>query len=197
MSANHSNKHPEYFVLIFLVIIMSVLYEYFPHRELDKVNKIDLTHNYTDNEKQIISQQKYKVVDILSGDTIIINNNSQNILIKTLGVSAPNYNNKFYPDECYGKNALQFIKDQILNKEVILELDNNVNTYDTYGRLLVYIYTDDSRMLNRMLLSGGYGYEDLSNRNINYKYKDNFLSLQTFAKVNDYGIWNKDNCKDI
>ena len=197
MSANHSNKYPPYFVLIFIVIVLSIWYEYFPHRQIDQTNKIDLVHNYTNNEKEIISQQKYKVIDILSGDTIVINNNNQNTLVKVLGVSSPNYNNKLYTDECYGKQAIEFVKDKVLNKNVILELDNNINQYDVYGRLQAYIYTDDARMLNRMLLSGGYGYEDLSNKNINYKYKDNFLAVQTFAKVNDYGLWNKDNCKDI
>ena len=195
MSANHHHSGPEYIKYIIAIIIIGVLFEFYPINK----NKIDinLAENRSYEELSIIRNTKYRVSKIYSGDVIAVNNNGRELIIKLLGVGSPQYNHKYLPDECYGKYAYNYLKAEIYNKDIFIELDNNIKI-DEGGRMLAYIYNDKSEMINRKILSGGYGREDLYNiKNINYKYAEQFVRLENFAKVNDVGLWNKNNCKDF
>ncbi|MDI9355210.1 MAG: thermonuclease family protein [Cyanobium sp. MAG06] len=185
MSAN--NHYPKYIQIVIIIIIISVVVEFFPIINRDDLS-VNLAETRTNKELSILENKQYNIKNIYSGDTFSIDDNGLETVVKVIGVSAPVYNSSNYPDECYGKDSYKYLYSELNGESIYLELDNN-NLYDNNNKLLAFVYNNKSEMINKKLLAGGYGYEDLyKHKKIDYKYKDEFIKLQTFAKVNKYGM---------
>jgi len=89
------------------------------------------------------------------------------------------------PPQHFGPQATALVKAVALNANVRLELDP-ADTRDRYGRLLAYVYLPDGRMLNRVLVEGGYGYAD---PRFNHRHKSDFSRLQRQAMKARRGLW--------
>ena len=121
----------------------------------------------------------YKVVKVNDGDTITIMMNGEKQKIRLYGIDTPEINQSF------GTEAKQFLSDQILNREVEIE----VKDADRYKRLVAVVYLNDISM-NELLLKEGWAwwYEDYAKKE--YKYKE----LQEEAQRRKRGMWrNKGN----
>ena len=70
-------------------------------------------------------------------------------------------------------------------KEVRLEMD--VQERDKYGRLLAYVYLEDSTFVNAELLKQGYA--QVATYPPNVKYVELFVKLQKEARENKRGLW--------
>ena len=68
-----------------------------------------------------------------------------------------------------------------------IELDNNSDKYDKYGRLLGYIFIDGDN-LGSLLLANGLA--EVKYVYGNYKYLDEFCDIQYKAYNNKLNIWN-------
>ncbi len=124
---------------------------------------------------------KYKVVRVIDGDTLEIENK---IKVRLIGIDAPEAKN----NECYQQESTNFLKSLIENQEIGLEKD--VSETDRYGRLLRYIYKDGI-MINEKLVSEGYAY--VSSYPPDIKYQVRFKEAQSSARFNKRGLWNS--CK--
>lgn len=70
-------------------------------------------------------------------------------------------------------------------REVGLEYD--VQQRDKYGRVLAYVYLEDGRMFNALLVREGYA--RVSTYPPNVKYQKLFSELQKEARGNGKGLW--------
>lgn len=129
----------------------------------------------------------YKVVRIVDGDTFIITYNGKNQSVRLIGVDTPESVKPNSPVEYYGKEASDYTKSLIEGKNIRLEFD--VEDRDKYNRLLAYVYLEDGRMLNEVLI--GEGYAQLMTVPPNVKYSEKFVSLQKEARKEKKGLWNK------
>jgi micrococcal nuclease len=82
------------------------------------------------------------------------------------------------------QQAKAFNIKQVKGEQVTLTLDNPER--DRHGRLLVYLYLPDGRMLNRVLLESGLA---VVYRKFSFHRKEDFLTAERDAIKNKNGLW--------
>ena len=126
----------------------------------------------------------YMVTRVVDGDTLEIQQGEKKEKVRLIGVDTPETVKPNTPVQPYGKEASDFTKSMLLNKEVTLEFD--AARTDKYGRLLAYIYLDN-KMFNETLLEEGYA--RLMTVPPNVKYVERFVELQKQAREAEKGLW--------
>jgi len=144
-------------------------------------------------------QNKFDVIKITDGDTFQINFNGKKEKIRLIGIDTPEsrINKKARKDAlksdesvedivALGKEATKFVKTLVkVGDELIIEFD--VRERDRYGRLLVYAYLSNGKMLNEVIIKSGYANPLTYPPNI--KYQKLFLEAFHFARENKLGLW--------
>lgn len=112
------------------------------------------------------------VTRVIDGDTFEADLNGETITVRLIGVDSPE---SVHPDEAKnteeGILASNYTKEKLEGKEVELEYD--VETEDSYGRTLAYVWLD-GELYNKKLLDDGYAV--LMTIPPNIKYVDVLLS---------------------
>lgn len=133
----------------------------------------------------------YNVIRVVDGDTIIINKDGAETKVRLIGVDTPESvatGNNAYKNCEEGKIASEFTKDLLDGASVSLEYD--VSPQDKYGRDLCYVYLEDGKMLNELLLEKGYA--RLMTVPPNVKYVEEFTIIQKTAQKMSEGFWNSE-----
>ncbi|MBI3399092.1 MAG: thermonuclease family protein [Deltaproteobacteria bacterium] len=129
--------------------------------------------------------QHSRAVAVIDGDTIEIKGG---IRIRYLGVDTPEIGQPFY-EEAKNKN-----KELVLGKTVRLEICKAEPT-DKYGRILAYVYTDQT-FVNRTLLREGYA-RILIIPPCGDDKEEEFRRYQKEAMEKKIGLWSKKKKKII
>jgi endonuclease YncB( thermonuclease family) len=131
----------------------------------------------------------FKVVKVVDGDTLdidIADGNSPHTRIRLLGVDTPETVHPVIGPMYFGVEASDFVKHNVLNKNICVYLDSVNKTRDRYGRLLAYVQLPDKTILNEVLLEKGLAYADI-------RFKHQFLSrypqIESLARSNKAGLW--------
>lgn len=133
----------------------------------------------------------FKVIKVVDGDTIDVYDNGSTIRVRLIGVNTPETVHPEKAVECFGKEASTYTTKKLLGKNVQLETDSSQDKYDTYSRLLAYVYVDGDNF-NYSLIYDGYAYE--YTYNTPYKYQAEFKAAQRDADANNRGLWNPSAC---
>jgi micrococcal nuclease len=136
---------------------------------------------------------------VVDGDTLVIDMDSGEEKVRLIGVDTPESkkNKKAEKDSsrsgqsldaivALGKRAAAFTKELVPpGTEVVIETD--VQGRDKYGRLLVYVYLPDGRMVNMVIIAEGYA----STMTIppNVKHAEEFLKAERSARAQNKGLW--------
>ena len=134
----------------------------------------------------------YKVTKVTDGDTIHIEMDGRDEVVRFIGINTPETVDPRREVECFGKEASSRMKELASGKIVRLEYDESQNTRDTYNRILAYVYLEDNQMLNRKMIAEGYAYE--YTYLTPYKYQKEFRDLQAFARNSERGLWSPESC---
>jgi micrococcal nuclease len=116
-----------------------------------------------------------KVKEVIDGDTIILYSGQR---VRYIGIDTPEKSDPFY------REAKEFNRKSVQGKNVVLEFD--AESQDRYGRLLAYVYVNDTLVNSELLKSGlalVYTYPP------NVRYASFFLGLQREAQKKHLGIW--------
>ncbi|WP_240378041.1 thermonuclease family protein [Bacillus piscicola] len=131
------------------------------------------------------------VTEIVDGDTLKVKMADGTAeTIRLLLVDTPETVHPNKAVQPYGPEASTFAKEHLpAGKEVSVEVDTTIR--DDYGRFLAYIWVDDDKMFNRMLLEEGlarvaYVIEP------NTRYADDFLKIEAKARSAGKGIWKEE-----
>jgi micrococcal nuclease len=87
-------------------------------------------------------QGMFRVVHVVDGDTIRVVINGQEEPIRLIGIDTPETVHPTRGEEPYGREASDFTKGLLEGRSVYLEFD--VEERDRFGRLLAYVYIDDT-----------------------------------------------------
>ena len=121
-----------------------------------------------------------QVTRVIDGDTIIIEGNNR---VRYIGIDTP----EIYPEmEDYGTKAWQANRRLVEDREVRLEKDTSET--DKYGRLLRYVYVDDTFVnaeLVRLGLARAEAYPP------DTRYQDYLEQMETEARQAGRGMWTK------
>jgi len=88
-----------------------------------------------------------------------------------------------------GKKATAFTK-KFLKRGRTVFLEFDIEKRDRYGRLLAYVWLDDKRMLNEILIREGFAV--VYTKPPNVKYIERFRKAQRLAIEERKGLWKED-----
>lgn len=134
----------------------------------------------------ITSEKTYKVTKVIDGDTIEIEGGQK---VRYIGVDTAEMDDKDPVKLCYAQKAFEKNKELVEGKEIHLEKD--VSEKDKYGRLLRYVYMEET-FVNDYLTRSGFASAVTYPPDI--KYQKQFQEAQREAKDNNLGLWNFSTC---
>jgi len=138
------------------------------------------------------STANVKVTNVVDGDTLDVSIGGEVKRIRLIGVDTPETKDPRKPVQCFGEQASSFTTKTLLNKNVTLEADPSQGELDKYERLLRYVFLEDGRNFNELLVREGYAYEYTYDEP--YKYQILFKEAQKDAERNKRGLWAPDTC---
>lgn len=142
-------------------------------------------------DKEIRSDSLFEVTHVVDGDTFDIWKDGEEVRVRLLGVDTPETVHPSKPVECFGKEASEFTRLELLGDWVEIEFDSSQSRYDRYGRILVYVYEDgEETSFNERLLREGYANRYISN--VPILYADEFDEALDWARENGIGLWGRD-----
>lgn len=156
-----------------------------------------------DSETQLGQSVKFNSIDanktsaplvtrVVDGDTIIVQIDGASEKVRLIGVDTPETVDPRKPVQCFGKEASNFTKTLLLNKQIVLETDPSQGDRDKYGRLLRYVFLNDGTLVNQKIITDGYGHE--YTYRIPYKYQTEFKNAERSARESQKGLWGQGVC---
>lgn len=112
--------------------------------------------------------------------------NGRSETVRMIGVDTPETHKPNTPVQCYGPAAAAYTKNLIGKNKVRLESDETNQNRDRYGRLLRYVYLPDGRLLEKEIISSGYGFAYTS---FPFIKKADFVRDEQQAKEANRGLW--------
>ncbi len=137
-----------------------------------------------------------RVVHVVDGDTLDVNlsdGRETYTRVRLWGVDTPESVKPDHPVEHFALEAGAFTRQMVDGRCVRLELLPH-RMRDKYGRVLAYVYLDDERMLNRVLIEQGLGYAD---SRFAHRYQREFRDLQAEARAAGRGLWARVRPEDL
>lgn len=129
----------------------------------------------------------YRVVEVIDGDTITVAKDGRT-RVRLMGMDTPERtttrNGKI---EHFGEEAHRFARSLLAESGWEVRLTYDQVRKDKYGRDLAYVWLQDGRMLNAVLVAEGYAYSYSSSPKP--EYVDLFLALMREARASGRGLW--------
>jgi micrococcal nuclease len=158
-----------------------------PAQALYRVNVAELARSSQADWQKMVPAV---VVGHVDGDTVRvrISNPPKGLgaveTIRLLGVDTPETVHPSRPVERFGKEASEFTKASLLDREVRLCFDWDLR--DRYGRLLAYIFTGPGECFNARIVSEGYDHAYIS---YTFQFMDEFKALEAESRRTKKGLW--------
>ena len=136
-----------------------------------------------------------RVVKVTDGDTIRVRLNTQDVTLRLIGMDTPETVDPRKPVQCFGKEASAYAKTLLNNTTVYISADTTQGDTDKYQRLLRYVWLEDGRMFNQLMINEGYAFE--YTYNTPYTYQTAFKSAQADAQQAQRGLWSPTTCNGV
>lgn len=128
------------------------------------------------------AQQAAQVVMVHDGDTVTLQMDGKRYRTRLIGMDAPEMG-----QEPWGRKAKDHLREIVKRSGGKVFVETDITRHDKYDRLLVYLWLDDTRMVNELMVKDGYAV--LFTIQPNSKYADRFRKAQRFARENKVNIW--------
>ena len=141
------------------------------------------------------STNEYRVLEVVDGDTLVIDFAGQKETVRLLGIDTPETVDPNRPVQCFGAEASEFLS-ALLPAGTIVTAVRDVEPRDRFGRLLVYLLrAEDGTFVNAELLRGGFG--DLAIYDPNVAFRSELEHAFTTARTANAGLWQKCGGADV
>ena len=140
----------------------------------------------TGNGDEQATSSEARVSRVVDGDTVEVLIDGEEEDLRYIGIDTPESVKPDTPVECYALQASHFNEDLVEGETVRLEYDSEQR--DVYGRLLAYVYLEDT-FVNAELVRQGYA----TTLTIppNTRFAELFARLQRDAQEKDRGLWGR------
>ena len=122
---------------------------------------------------------------VVDGDTVELSGIGQ---VRLIGADTPEVHGG---TECFGREASGFTR-RTLEGSPRVRYRLGVEERDRYGRALAYVWLDDGRMLNGLLVERGYALALTIPPNVDYA--ERFAAAVSRARRRGRGLWSEDAC---
>lgn len=123
-----------------------------------------------------------RVKKVFDGDTIVLEDGTR---VRYLGINTPEVAHKDARAEYFGDKARRENAGIVRRKKVRLEFDREKK--DRFGRTLAYVFLEDGRFVNQLLVEKGCAY--VFYHSSNTRYWDTLFQAQKRAIHAGAGIW--------
>jgi len=124
---------------------------------------------------------------VVDGDTIDIAISGNTERVRLIGINTPETKHPTKGMECFGPEASAYTK-QLLPKGTKLRVERDIEARDKYGRLLLYVYIENSNVfVNLDLVLQGYARPMVFEPNT--AHKADFAQAATQAELRNVGLW--------
>lgn len=172
-----------------VILVMFILHKRVYREMQPKVASRNTPAVSPENEKRLpskelrplVSKGPFRVIRVLDGDTIVLNNGET---VRLIGVDAPEIHHPEIPVQRFGKEATEFLRRFAEGFECTLEYEPN-NIRDQYGRLLAYVFVGD-RLANSEIIHRGYAYVYTQ---FPFRRQAEFIAAEREAREHQYGLW--------
>lgn len=130
----------------------------------------------------------YVVTRVVDGDTIRVSGPDGEQAVRLIGIDAPEARQT---PECFAQESTARLEELVVQKNVRLEADTTQQDVDRYGRLLRYVFVEDTNV-NELMIREGFAKEYTYAKQ--YEYRQSFLSAQDAARMNEQGLWSPATC---
>ena len=137
-------------------------------------------------------QGPFTVTKVVDGDTIWVDNNSQRLKIRMVGLDTPEKVDPRNPVQCFGLEASARAKTILGGQSVYLETDSSQDSVDRFGRTLAYVWTESGRLFNLDMIADGYAFE--YTYDLPYRYQQDFKAAENDARTQERGLWSPGAC---
>lgn len=134
----------------------------------------------------------YQVVKVIDGDTIVVNIDGKDEVIRLIGIDSPESVDPRKDVQCFGKEATEEAKRHLIGKKISLESDPTQGDRDKYKRLLRYVFLEDGQNFNKLMIELGYAHE--YTYKTPYKYQTEFKEAENKAREKKIGLWADNAC---
>lgn len=135
---------------------------------------------------------KYKIIQVVDGDTIRIEFGGKVESVRIIGMDTPEVVDPREPVQCFGREASNKAKELLSGQTITLVTSETQGVRDKYRRLLGYITMPDGRDFGEVMISSGYAYEYTYNSA--YEKQSVYKKAQAEAKENARGLWSPNTC---
>ena len=125
-----------------------------------------------------------RVTRITDGDTIHVEIDGQDERVRYIGIDTPETEHSPRGAQAFGAEAMEANRRLVENRTVRLVLD--VEPRDRYGRLLAYVYLDET-FVNAELVREGFAKQLTVPPNV--RHADEFRRLEREAREAQRGLW--------
>jgi endonuclease YncB( thermonuclease family) len=133
------------------------------------------------------NQQTARVISVSDGDTLVVEIAGVRERVRLIGIDTPEIGSRGGAPEFFAQEAKAFTMSLAADVEVRLVDDPENTDRDVYDRLLRYVYLPDGRLLNALILEGGYGH---AYTRYPFSKSDEFRDLERAARSGGAGLWN-------
>lgn len=165
-------KYPYIFILLFILISG---YYVFQEKKTPPITPAE--------------KSKGKVIKIHDGDTLSIIIDNTIYRARLIGIDAPEMGQKPWGERA--KRALS----NMLGKGESIFIETDIEMFDRYNRLLIYLFNEKGIFINEQLLLEGYAV--LFTLPPNIKYVDRLVRAEKMAREMKKGIWGKRGLKEM
>jgi micrococcal nuclease len=130
-----------------------------------------------------------RIVAVNDGDTVTIFMKGREQRCRLIGIDAPETG-----QEPWGLRAKEHLRSLLKAQRWQVSVETGLEMIDRYDRLLVYLWTKDSQLINEQMLEDGYAV--LLTYQPNSKYADRFAKAQRTARQKKLGIWGLDGLQE-
>ena len=161
-----------YLFLITLLLMPVVTYD----AKDNETVETEVTEDVKENKKETV-----KLEECVDVTTVKLRGSNDEIFkAKLLAVDDPT-------DEDVLVEAKQYACNILVNaSKIVVEYDNNGKEEDSYGRKLVWLFTDDELLQNQLVLEG---YVSVNSLYDTYEYTATLQDSEILAKKEKIGIW--------
>ncbi len=129
----------------------------------------------------------YPVVRAVDGDTVRVDRDGEEIVVRLIGLDTPETVAPDRPVECFGPEASARTQDLVEGGQVWLEYDAVSGLTDKYDRTLAFVWLDPQTMLNELLIEEGFAEEVTYTEG--YAHGDDFRAAESRARDARAGLW--------
>lgn len=175
----------------FLTGVMLTLFGFFAFEASPAVPPSPLIIETATSTPETIPQEAsgtYRVIKVVDGDTLTIDKNGTPTTLRLIGLDTPESSTtRTGAVECFGREATAYARSLLDGASVTIEQDDSQDTFDRYGRLLVYAYLPDGTLINKRMIEAGFGHEYTYREP--YRYQSEFKAAETSARESGLGLW--------